>query len=461
MTAPATFVRLLACGLFGALAWSATAAAQTTEPLALTFWTTDADPRRIAAIQNLMRGFEGTRDGIVVRVNSVLSADLVDAFDEARSAGNLPDFVHAGSDSIVTLGVRGALDPDRTTRMMKDLRDGRFAGGARRMLRGPDGRYYGIPMHGWLQGLVYRADWFEEAGLAPPTSWDRILAAAQALHEPEKNRFGVLIGTKPDYYAQQVFSHLALSNGVKIVDATGAVVFDSPRTVETLTFLKDLAAFTPPGPQTWRGRDYFLQGRLAMMFYSTYIMDDLAVEEIAQDSLTGDNFDDLAGAPYDPSLVRNSQGSMVLWNTRSAGYGAIIALGLTPTEDPARQAAQEQLLRFLFRRDVYVAWMHIEPGGNLPVIPEVAEDPRFYLDLRGVLGRFGRDRVQNVIRGMDDIDSVTVIDGVLRPEAALILEERIIAEMIRRTIWDDVPPAEAVTWATARMRALLERQRAQ
>jgi len=436
-------------------------AADTAAPVVLSFWTTDADPKRVAAIRNLMDGFVASNDGIDVELRSVGNAELPDAFEAARSAGSPPDLVHAGSDSIVALGLRGYLDRDRATRFIEDMREARLAGGARRMLRGADGRYFGVPMHGWLQGLIYRADWFEEAGLEPTTSWDRILAAAERLHDPDNGRYGILLGTKPDLYAQQVFSHLALTNGVEITDQTGAVSFDSPRTVKTLAFLKNLADYTPPGPQTWRGRDYYFQGRLAMMFYSTYIMDDLAIEEVAKDSLTGANFEDLEGARYDPELIQNSRASMVLWNTRSAGYGAVIALGMTKTDDPVRQVAQLSLLRYLFRNDAYIAWMHIEPGGNLPVMPETVEDPRFYRDLRGVLAQFGRYRVQAIIDGMADMESFKVVDGVLRPEAALVLDERIIAEMVRRTIWDDVPPAEAVTWAADEMRALLDRSAAQ
>jgi len=444
-----------------AVAPGAGATAQAPEPLVLSFWTTDADPKRLAAIRNLMDGFVASTDGIDVELRSVGNAELLDAFDEARSAGALPDVIHAGSDSIVALGLRGDLDRDRTTRLIKNIRERRFAAGARRMLRGADWLYYGVPIHGWLQGLIYRADWFAEAGLEPPNGWDRILEAAQRLHDPENGRYGILVGTMSDIYAQQVFSHLALTNGVEIADAKGAIVFDSPRTVETLSFLKQLADYTPPGPQTWRSRDYYLQGRLAMMFYSTYIMDDLAIEEVAEDSLTGDNFDDLDGAPYDPALIKNTRGSMVLWNTRSAGFGAVIALGMTNTDDPERQAAQEALLRFLFRNDVYIAWMHIEPGGNLPVMTETAQDPRFYRDLRGVLAHFGRERTQAIVDGMADIESFNVVNGLLRPQAAPVLDSQIIGEMIRRTIWDDVPPAEAVSWAAEEMRALLERTGAQ
>ena len=50
---------------------------------------------------------------------------------------------------------------------------------------------------------------------------------------------------------------------------------------EAVEYYAELAKYNPPGPQTWRARDYYLQGKLAMFYYSTYIMDDLALAEVA------------------------------------------------------------------------------------------------------------------------------------------------------------------------------------
>ncbi len=426
-------------------------------PVVLTFWTADVERDRIAAIRYLMDGFTAGTDGIEVEIRGIDEAEFPEAFMGAADAGKAPDIVHASADTVIALGAGGALDLDRTTKLVADIGERRFAGGAKRALRGADGRYFGVPFHGWLQGVIYRTDWFAEAGLEPPNSWDRLAAAAERLHDPANGRYGVLIGTQADFYAQQIFTHLALTNGVRIVDAQGRLVFNSPRTVETLELIKRLAQFGPPGPQGTRGRDYYLQGRLAMMFYSSYIMDDIAIEDAALDALTPENFADLEGNRFDPTLIHNTRSVPILWNLRSTGFGSIIALGLGKTEDPNRQAAQHALVRFLFRRDAHIAWLHIEPGGNLPVMPEIAAEPMFYRDLRGVFARFGRDRVAAIVNGMNEIDSFGVIDGTLRPEPALVLEAGIIGEMIRRAVWDDVPPAEAVAWAEKEMQTLLQR----
>lgn len=54
-----------------------------------------------------------------------------------------------------------------------------------------DGRCYGVPAQTTSELLFYRTDLFKEAGLTPPTTTDELLAAARALHQPEKKRFGI------------------------------------------------------------------------------------------------------------------------------------------------------------------------------------------------------------------------------------------------------------------------------
>jgi hypothetical protein len=53
-----------------------------------------------------------------------------------------------------------------------------------------DGKVYGVPSFAFVNWMYYRADWFKEAGLAPPKTFDDFQAAAVKLTDPSKNRFG-------------------------------------------------------------------------------------------------------------------------------------------------------------------------------------------------------------------------------------------------------------------------------
>ncbi len=44
-----------------------------------------------------------------------------------------------------------------------------------------DGGVYGMPWYAGVRSVVYRADLFEAAGIETPTSWDELVAAADAL----------------------------------------------------------------------------------------------------------------------------------------------------------------------------------------------------------------------------------------------------------------------------------------
>lgn len=116
---------------------------------------------------------------------------------------------------------------------------------------------------------------------------------------------------------------------------------------EAVAYYAELAKNTPPGPQGWRARDYYLQGKMAMFFYSSYIMDDLAIEENAKDSLTGDNFADLEGKNFDPELVTNTRLASTITNTQGAGYGTIVSLAIPKHGDAAKAAAAEKFIRYL------------------------------------------------------------------------------------------------------------------
>jgi multiple sugar transport system substrate-binding protein len=230
------------------------------------------------------------------------------------------------------------------------------------------------------------------------------------------------------------------------------VVFDSPATVRTLEFYKELARYTPPGPQWWRGRDYYFQGRLAMMFYSTFIMDDLAVPSVAADSLTGTNFEELTGALYDFRLPENTGMVSSLTGTRPAGFGVLHALGLVRGGDPARGEAARRFVRFLFGEDAYVTWLHMAPGGMMPVLEDIIASPVFYRDAQGVFQKYRRKRIKSILAGFNSLKSFEFEDGRLISEAARVSASGIIGRMIEETLWGRATPEQAVREAAQRMR---------
>ena len=154
---------------------------------------------------------------------------------------------------------------------------------------------------------------------------------------------------------------------------------------ETVEFYNELQQYSPPGPQTWRARDYYLQGKMAMFFYSTYIMDDLALAKVAASSLTGDNFELLSGGTFDPDLVKNTKMVSSFKNTQESSYGVIVTLGITKNDDVKKTNAAKRLVSYLYEEDAYVSFLHMAPGGMNPVIRSVARSSKFMNDPKGCL----------------------------------------------------------------------------
>lgn len=115
-----------------------------------------------------------------------------------------------------------------------------------------------------------------------------------------------------------------------------------------------------------------------MMFYSTFIMDDLAIPAIAANSLTGNNFKELNGASYDYALLKNTGMVSGISGSNKAGYGIIHALGLLKSGNAEKEKVAAKFMRFLFSEDAYITWLHMVPGGMLPVLKNITDNPAFF-----------------------------------------------------------------------------------
>jgi multiple sugar transport system substrate-binding protein len=109
-----------------------------------------------------------------------------------------------------------------------------------------DEGYASVPVDGWTQMIVYRADLFEEAGLEPPTTYANVLAAVEALHNPPE-MFGFVAATKVDEnFMSQVLEHVFLANGVSPGGPRRVPAARRSATTEVLEFYRAIVEASPP-----------------------------------------------------------------------------------------------------------------------------------------------------------------------------------------------------------------------
>ncbi len=448
MKAKALTLGLAAAGL----TLSTLASATTT----VEYWTTLTQSDRLQTIDVMVEVFEALNPDIDVKVVAIDENEMPTQIAAAAASKTLPNVVEVGSNLSLAFAEQGIVDTKATTDAVKSVGKDRFYQGALKLVENPDThQYVALPYRGWVQGIWYRADWFKEAGLQPPTTWENIEKAAKYFYKPEKNQYGILVGTKADAYAEQVYTQFALSHDAGQFDKDGKLIFNSEAQEETLDFYKRLAQYNPPGPQTWRARDYYLQGKLAMFFYSTYIMDDLALAEAAASSLGTEHFKDLKGASFDPNLSKNTRLAATITGSAPSSFGTLVGFSIMDTGNKAETEATKTFLEYLNETDQVVAFSHMAPGGHLPMLRDVAENDDFLNDPKGIFNRYGKESVKEIISGFENIKNFSVVDGKAFPKSGEIFSKQIIPRMVYSATIENKDTKESLAWAEKQMQQVI------
>ena len=117
------------------------------------------------------------------------------------------------------------------------------------------GTHYALPVDCNVQLLVYRKDLFEQKGLKPPTTWDELVAAAKALHDPGKERYGIAITASSDIQTALYMLVAQWSYGAELVDASGRGSLNTPAGRKGGEVFLELLKFAPPNVRSYNFAD--------------------------------------------------------------------------------------------------------------------------------------------------------------------------------------------------------------
>ena len=252
----------------------------------LTVWINETSEAHRTVMRSMSERFAAAH-ALQVEFIFVNPRDLLPLLRAANVADRMPDVVLHNSEQLPTLLAEGLLDLDASTAVVDALGRESFAAGAFDRLSDSEGRVAAIPSDGWQYLLLYRQDWFTEAGLPVPNTFERILNSAETFDtisfdivEPDANedpevtptprpiRSGIVLPTEQDAPGtQRVFEWLANANGCQLIDEEGIMAFDSEACLDTLEFYRVLVnQFGPPDYQTdVTALKAFVDGRTAMV----------------------------------------------------------------------------------------------------------------------------------------------------------------------------------------------------
>ena len=422
--------RALLLAAASTLALSAAAGADT-----IRFWTTEEQPERLARQEAMAADFTA-QTGIEVEVIPVTESDLGTRATAAFAAGDLPDVIYHTLQYALPWAEAGILDTDAATDVIEALGAETFAPGALEMAS-VEGGYASVPVDGWTQMIVYRADLFAEHGLEPPTTYANVLAAIEELHNPPE-MYGFVAATKVDEnFMSQVLEHVFLANGVSPVDENGVAPLDEAATVEVLEFYRAIAEASPEGELYWQqSRELYFAGRAAMIIWSPFILDELAgLRDSAPPTINDDpTTRDLAAAT---GIVTNFAGPS---NPDGAAWGDVRYFGITADADTE---AAMQFVEYSMNEG-YTATLAIAPEGKFPVRRGTAENPNAFaeawaelevgVDRRAPLGDlYAQEMIDEIVGGLDVAQRWGVAEGQLAL-ASRIINSQVINRLVREYI---------------------------
>jgi multiple sugar transport system substrate-binding protein len=360
------------------------------EKTVVEFWSTDNEEDRVDMYEEIAARYMAEHPDVEIRIVPIEEGGVSQRMATALGANRPPDIVRMGIERVSAFAADGILDEDAAGAVIEAIGEDDLRAGPLAMVTNPStGKYSAVPVDGWIQAIWYRSDSFEEAGLEPPTSWDTINAACDALPGTGNLLYAITIGTDTGWnYGHQVFEQIAISNDAWPFDEEGNVTFNTPEMIEALEFNANLQRCALPGPQYWRGgREAYELDQAGMLFYSTYIMDDLVDGSGLEDGGTVEiAVDDLAGnTGFAPEMVGPNG---------SASYGQLVTFAIPGGADP--QAVD--VLQFFMTGENYIDILSLAPFGKVPVLESAVEG---WSDLSPYFQDYSPETLEQIANGYD------------------------------------------------------------
>lgn len=350
---------------------AATPATHAQAPVTLNFWDMQWGGTPFTnQVKADVAAFNKSHSGVVVKYQQLSWGDYTQKLLSAVQAGSPPDI--GGGDS----GIPFTMNAQGQTLPINDLyaqwqKDGTFKDMVpwaykKWELNGQD---LGITWQFDQRAIFYRKDLFRKAGIAVPTTWQQLLAAAKKLNNPSKGIIGIAIpGKQGTYDTDQFYMTLVLQAGGGLADAKGNPTFNSPQQLKALEFEKQLSAYAAKGTPAWTMADTekaFDRGNAAMAFGGGWFIGDLKTNAAA----TGKS---------NARLIAQNMGVLPVLigpGGRAAQHCVSFANPWMIYKQTKHPAEAKAFLKFMMQKDNLRKLYESDPGNKWPVYKSLQNDP--------------------------------------------------------------------------------------
>lgn len=313
--------------------------------VAIEFMHSSVEQERQAVISRLIDRFQQENPDITVKQVPVEEDAFNTKIITLARTGALPEVIETSHDYAKVMDKEQLVDRKAIGDVIAAVGEQNFYDGVLRIVRTEDGTAWnGVPISAWLQGVWYKKDVLESAGVSEPQNWQQLLEAAQKLSDPAQKKYGIALPTAESVMTEQAFSQFALSNNANVFDASGSITLNTPEMEQALEMYRQLAETTMPGSNNvMEIKDAFMNGAAPMAIYSTYILPAVFKE----------------GNPA-------NLGFMVPTEQSAAVFGTITSLTISNGQAADETAAAEKFVTFMHKAENEAEWVMMSPGAAFP-----------------------------------------------------------------------------------------------
>jgi len=400
----------------------------------ITFWHSFTQGPRAEYMERMAAEFESAHPDVDITIETFAWPEFYTKWTTGLGAGQVPDISTALPNHVVEMINAGALVP--IDDVIDSIGRDRFSESA--LVEGSnDGANYSIPIYSHAQVMWYRADLLDAAGLDVPETWDELAEAAAALTEGDVYGLSVPLGSG-DMMGTRYLNFYVQSAGETLIADDGRANLTSPAALEGIQYWVDAYRSTSPEGSINYGvldqATLFYQGKTAFDFNSGFHISGVA-------GATPELLDYIAAAPL-PRLA----GSDELYGGETSNIPIVV------WADSDVEAESKAFLEFLYNDDDYIDFLHSVPGGMLPALSDISENPAYQDD--DTMRQFA-DSIA-VIEAAVPMGTAIGMESGPALQSGIITSQGVVERMFQDIILKGTAVADAAAAAEAELNSLFE-----
>lgn len=389
----------------------------------LVMWSSFTQGPRAKWMEHMAQKFHEKHPGVNIKIETFSWDEFNTKWTTGLNAGQVPDISTALPNQVVDMINADALvgENDVIDKIGRD----RFFKPA--LLEGEkDGVNYSVPIYSHAQVMWYRKDILKKYNLEVPKTWDDLKAACEKIgRSNELYPLSVPLSTN-DFMGTRYLNFYVRSKGERLLTDDGHANLTSPAAIEGIKYWVDMyKKCSPEGSLNYKLLDHaklFYQGKTAFDFNSGFHIGGVLKDR-------PDLGDDIAAAPMPvaapgdkpnyPDEVSNI--AMVVWKASE------------------HKGIAKAFLASLYDKDEYIKFLHSVPGGMLPVLNDIKNDPAYTND--PIIKKYASSI--KVIEDQVAVGSAIGMEKGPTVQAGILISQGVIERMFHSIILNNTPVEQA------------------